>query len=96
MTAVSTDAEEQRQAVEPGRDEFTDDWKQMKSYAKRVVVVQQTGALAVARLLLNQTGRVDGDAIESWRRKPCSIQQASMMMMMMKLPILPCAEKLES
>jgi len=53
MQAVSTDAEEQRQAVQPDRDELAEKWKQVKSQAKRVVVIQQTGTFAVARLLLH-------------------------------------------
>jgi len=75
--AIATDAGVQCQAVQPDGEELGDDWQHVKSNAKCVVVVQQTGTFTVARLLLYQTRRVDGCTVKNRRRKTCS-QEASM------------------
>jgi len=48
VPAVPMYAEVQRQTVQPDGDQFADDRQRVKPNAKPIVVVQQTGAFAVA------------------------------------------------
>jgi len=73
VPAVPAHAEVQRQTVQPDGDQFADDRQRVESNAERVVVVQQAGAFAFTRLLLDQARRVYRGAVHRRRRKPYNV-----------------------